>query len=360
MIPYILAAVGGYLIGQSQKKDVPQMSKGGKVYEPTEMKSDVEVGGYYIYSDYNFNPYPRSADEVFIAYIPNFSDEQDGYADYSAFSTREEAIENAREYYQDLMDRGVLSPKEVMAKGGMQKDGEDGKWIPKDKIGFGTKYASPKNGDKVRLKLGNGKYYYGTIDGKEILWEDGMRSNRSTAFMGDYSPLQVLRFAKGGMAKGRDLSVEVSVTLTKDEALVLYVVLDTKLKKEGKKIINLKDDVLSKLTKYLASDSEDDFELRVTLEQIYLMYLYLEELQAQEPKFKPRTFTAIRKKLHEAEKRSSMALPKHFAMGGVLEHGLREGDRLLVANDKFAGIIDKDGQRVIVDIEEGKRRASTI
>lgn len=280
MIPYILAAVGGYLIGQSQKKDVPQMSKGGKVYEPTEMKSDVEVGGYYIYSDYNFNPYPRSADEVFIAYIPNFADEQDGYADYSAFSTREEAIENAREYYQDLMDRGVLFPKEVMAK--------------------------------------------------------------------------------GGMAKGRDLSVEVSVTLTKDEALVLYVVLDTKLKKEGKKIINLKDDVLSKLTKYLASDSEDDFELRVTLEQIYLMYLYLEELQAQEPKFKPRTFTAIRKKLHEAEKRSSMALPKHFAMGGVLEHGLREGDRLLVANDRFAGIIDKDGQRVIVDIEEGKRRASTI
>ena len=49
-----------------------------------------------------------------------------------------------------------------------------------------------------------------------------------------------------------------------------------------------------------------------------------------------------------------------MAMGGVLEHGLREGDRLLVANDKFAGIIDKDGQRVIVDIEEGKRRASTI
>jgi hypothetical protein len=178
--------------------------------------------------------------------------------------------------------------------------------------------------------------------------------------IGESQKKDALQMAKGGMAKGRDLSVEVSVTLTKDEALVLYVVLDTKLKKEGKKIINLKDDVLSKLTKYLASDSEDDFELRVTLEQIYMMYLYLEELQAQEPKFKPRTFTAIRKKLHEAEKRSSMALPKHFAMGGVLEHGLREGDRLLVANDRFAGIIDKDGQRVIVDIEEGKRRASTI
>jgi len=29
MLPYILAAVGGYLIGQSQKKDVPQMAKGG-------------------------------------------------------------------------------------------------------------------------------------------------------------------------------------------------------------------------------------------------------------------------------------------------------------------------------------------
>lgn len=31
MLPYILAAVGGYLIGQSQKKDVPQMAKGGEM-----------------------------------------------------------------------------------------------------------------------------------------------------------------------------------------------------------------------------------------------------------------------------------------------------------------------------------------
>lgn len=31
MLPYILAAVGGYLIGQSQKKDAPQMAKGGSV-----------------------------------------------------------------------------------------------------------------------------------------------------------------------------------------------------------------------------------------------------------------------------------------------------------------------------------------
>jgi hypothetical protein len=31
MLPYILAAVGGYLIGQSQKKDVPQMAKVGEM-----------------------------------------------------------------------------------------------------------------------------------------------------------------------------------------------------------------------------------------------------------------------------------------------------------------------------------------
>ena len=34
MIPYILAAVGGYLIAQSQKKDVPQMADGGKIESP--------------------------------------------------------------------------------------------------------------------------------------------------------------------------------------------------------------------------------------------------------------------------------------------------------------------------------------
>ena len=38
MIPYILAAVGGYLIGQSQKKDVPQMKKGGSIEDGDDVK----------------------------------------------------------------------------------------------------------------------------------------------------------------------------------------------------------------------------------------------------------------------------------------------------------------------------------
>jgi hypothetical protein len=39
MIPYILAAVGGYLIGQSQKKDMPQMAEGGQMKEFKKAKS---------------------------------------------------------------------------------------------------------------------------------------------------------------------------------------------------------------------------------------------------------------------------------------------------------------------------------
>jgi|688.fasta_scaffold408262_2 hypothetical protein len=50
-----------------------------------------------------------------------------------------------------------------------------------------------------------------------------------------------------------------------------------------------------------------------------------------------------------------------MAQGGVLEHGLREDDRILVEKGRFAGIKnDKTGEKFIVDIEEGSRTPSRL
>jgi hypothetical protein len=50
-----------------------------------------------------------------------------------------------------------------------------------------------------------------------------------------------------------------------------------------------------------------------------------------------------------------------MAQGGVLEHGLREDDRILVERGRFAGIKnDKTGEKFIVDIEEGSRTPSRL
>lgn len=47
---------------------------------------------------------------------------------------------------------------------------------------------------------------------------------------------------------------------------------------------------------------------------------------------------------------------KKYAQGGVLEHGLRKGDKILTENFNYAGIVNEDtAESVIVDIETGKR-----
>lgn len=92
-----------------------KMAKGGKFeYKSTEVKSRVQVGGFYIYSDYNDNPYETNPDRKFIAYIPAFA--EDGYFPYSAYPTRAEAVENAREYYQGDFDAGKFEPTEDYVK----------------------------------------------------------------------------------------------------------------------------------------------------------------------------------------------------------------------------------------------------
>lgn len=55
------------------------------------------------------------------------------------------------------------------------------------------------------------------------------------------------------------------------------------------------------------------------------------------------------------------ATSQEYAQGGVLEHGLREDDRILVERGRFAGIKnDKTGEKFIVDIEEGSRTPSRL
>jgi len=174
--------------------------------------------------------------------------------------------------------------------------------------------------------------------------------------IGQSQSKDVPQMAKGGTTG----DVEVSLILTKEEAQIVFVVLEEELKGEGRKIPKIKSEIKSKVMNSFTDDFPDEVELRLSVDKLMLIYLYLNEVSAKEPKFKTKMIRDINNKIFEAVKRSGLTLPKYFAMGGVLEHGLREGDRLLVAKDRFAGIIDKDGQRVIVDIEEGNRRASTI
>lgn len=93
-------------------------AKGGGVgkyqYKSTEVKSRVNVAGYYIYSDYNDNPYETNKNAVFVAYIPTFAEE--GNWPYQAFPTRKQAVENAREYYQSEFESGRFEPTEDYEK----------------------------------------------------------------------------------------------------------------------------------------------------------------------------------------------------------------------------------------------------
>jgi hypothetical protein len=99
-----------------------------------------------------------------------------------------------------------------MAKGGLN----DGKWIQKRNIGFGTNYKALEVGDKIRMDLGNGKYYNGVIKGKEILWEDGITTLTSNALQGSNSnSLEVLRMAKGGKVKFEDKVKSIKASLLK-------------------------------------------------------------------------------------------------------------------------------------------------
>ena len=269
MLPFLLAGLGGYLIGQSQKKDVSQMAKGGVTF------------GKFGKGRLNKNAW------VAANYIGDSKIELGDLQSYLERNTNEN--------------------------------------FDKNKIYTITRTLY-KSGD------------YEIEDNKDWKLSKIYRKRKMT---------------KGGTTG----DVEVSVSLTKDESLLLYVVLDTKLKDEGRKIPKMKEAIQAKI---IDAGESEQIELRLSVEQIMLIYLYMEEVQKKEPKLKPKMFKDITKKLFQAVERSNKALPKHFAQGGVLEHGLREGDRILVVNDSFAGIVDKDGNRIIVNIEEGTRRESTI
>jgi hypothetical protein len=46
----------------------------------------------------------------------------------------------------------------------------------------------------------------------------------------------------------------------------------------------------------------------------------------------------------------------YMAKGGVLEHGLRKGDKIVSEMYNIAGVINEDtGEAALVDIETGKR-----
>ena len=102
------------------------------------------------------------------------------------------------------LDTSILENMDEFAKGGSTK----GNWILRRNIGYGTKYKDLTNGDKIRMNLGNDEYYYGTINGQEILWEDGIKTNLTTSFGGsNANDKEVLRFAKGGELKKAQLLI---------------------------------------------------------------------------------------------------------------------------------------------------------
>ena len=94
MLPYILAAVGGYLIGQSQKKDAPQMAKGGM----TDLEKYHNENGPYITE--------MELDEYFEKSV-------DGYKKEDFFNV----AENMGYEYDEDSDQYIK-----MAKGGKTKD----------------------------------------------------------------------------------------------------------------------------------------------------------------------------------------------------------------------------------------------
>jgi hypothetical protein len=111
------------------------------------------------------------------------------------------------------LDTAVLENMDEFADGGSTK----GNWISSRNIGYGTKYKELTNGDKIRMNLGNGEYYHGTIKGQEILWEDGIKTNLTTSFGGsNANDKEVLRFAKGGYNYSPYEMVVISKELEKD------------------------------------------------------------------------------------------------------------------------------------------------
>ena len=125
------------------------------------------------------------------------------------------------------LDTSILENADEFAKGGSTK----GNWILRRNIGYGTKYKDLTNGDKIRMNLGNGEYYHGTIKGQEILWEDGIKTNLTTSFGGsNANDKEVLRFAKGGKLKIGDIVI-IKNPLPDEDPNQLYVVIQEDIEK---------------------------------------------------------------------------------------------------------------------------------
>lgn len=348
MIPFLLAGLGGYLIGQSQKKDVPEMGDGGGVmskYHITIMSEDYDDDNYEDnHQKYGFSLMAIDENDAIKKGKEKFMAEHSGYPIHwiKAFKISEMAKGGTINLNKDykIVIKKTNSPSNYNLFASLFKKGEKFPLIGSTFKSTDTK-EDIKGWFEQRMKNGSFQDYIDSVS-MGIDWQDDKES---------YD-----KMAKGG-ATG---DVEVSLILTKEEAQIVFVVLEEELKGEGRKIPKIKSEIKSKVMNSFTDDFPDEVELRLSVDKLMLIYLYLNEVSAKEPKFKTKMIRDINNKIFEAVKRSGLTLPKYFAMGGVLEHGLREGDRLLVAKDRFAGIIDKDGQRVIVDIEEGHRRASTI
>lgn len=202
MIPYLLAAVGGYLIGQSQKKDVPQMADGG-------MAGHEKL------------------------YFVRFDTGDVSTSTTARGGTKEEAIENARKSLK-LGDEKVIAVAEINKKNGvpfadggmMAKGGEVETALSKLKK-FGAKVEQV--GEKGKKK------WYVYNDGQWGLAEDEEGFYASDDDLIEMAEEYAGEMAKGGYIQDGD---DVKMAFNKKTVLEIYESDDSELDNPVEEIFN--------------------------------------------------------------------------------------------------------------------------
>lgn len=439
MIPYLLGALGGYLIGQSQKKDVPQMGEGGisQLYsDPKKPFTDAVKNNLII--KHNI---PKKEAEVLVIKHESIIE--------SNWVSNRDANKTAIQ---------ILKKAKKMANGGVIEWSNDenealGNWLMKTKDGKSILEKS-KNAKELEKKVREYAKNHNGIAGLEIDNED---EGLDWVTFDDLMREIKSRYADGGKKDmGGDIdkgAAEIKLVLSNgvisvyhSDGTKLYSwktkkgdwnkIWETLHKLGGEKMADggfvkkVKDDdntwyiTYIDPTHFFLSNSPDfkgnayhigEFKSRPFYNEIndWLketsrmnsgmakggMVKKLLDFQKQYDENENNNYHSenvvllaktfgTKEDLKEAkdilkqhEKEGSLTSENYkrrmklqekleaawekeinkYAEGGVLEHGLREGDRILVANGRYAGIVNRDtDERVIVDIEEGIRKPSTL
>lgn len=487
MIPYLLAALGGYLIGESQKKDsaeAPQMADGGRIlvgrFDENQLRNGEDkkaiekkmketglkyidsriikkngkphIMEVYLYADGGMmakggkipekeieslkkNVYKwygkdgMTANEEDAEFVPPVTEEEIEVAvkEYVKYCNREgvdkwgggdsfdrEVIvdimlynrnpENESYFYPTLIKeiKSTTDLPPIYAKGGLtdeiklyyHKTSGGAEYLCSSKVkgtkgegSFDSKYTvridgAKKQGGELYIKDEIGReeiklYYHKTSGGAEYLMSSTVEGTDEGSFDSEFivridgaknkgGELQVgkikmpMVYAKGGSVETGAARMKIKL---KDGIISVY-------HSDGSKLLSWKAkkgdwdkiwDRFNYLGHQMAKGGElGAAEIKVELKNGNINIFHSDGRKLYGWKANSGDWDEIWDRLYELSGKE-MEDGGMMAQGGVLEHGLREDDRILVERGRFAGIKnDKTGEKFIVDIEEGTRTPSRL